>query len=371
MGIGGEQMDKRIQYIRLMLLMATIFSWLSCERRPLEEEVRIPDGAKVAITIDWEQAEIRPQNVTVLIYKEEGDLFLETFFENAGASAYTEVYLPTGTYTIIGFNEKRDQIDYVRIRGYENLSTLETYVTTASTTYNTQSKAKGETLVDQPGPIAVAKEAITVTKEDVEQFRRNALQANGNGSKGINKASSLQVTLQPILKTARVNITVHIKGLNNARMPALAELRHMAGGYLIGTDKNTLSPVTTQFMLTNKTYKSPSKTEGILSASITSLGVRGNRESIDSTTGKIYLDLAFQLVDKERTVVNYSLDVTNVLKIRTDENQIEIIDLEINRALFGEVQLPDVIPEGGNNEEGSGIISDLIDWETVVVPIPL
>lgn len=360
-------MDKKRIYIKLMLLMATVFNFLCCERRPLEEEVRIPEGAKVAITIDWAQSGIIPQNATLLVYKEDGSLFLETFFENTGVSVYTEVYLPAGTYTLIGFNEKRDQIDYVRIRGYENLSTLEAYVTTASTTYNTQSKASGETLVDQPGPIAVAKKKITVKEEDVESFRKNALQEKEYGS----EKSSLQVKLQPVLKTSKVNITVHVKGLNNARMPALAELRHMAGGYLIGTDKNTLIPVTTQFMLNNRTYKSGSKTEGTISASITSFGIRGNRRTIDSSTGKIYLDLAFQLVDKERTVVHFSLDVTSALKIEIDKNEIEIIDLDINQLLFNEIDLPDVIPERGNNGNESGIVSELIDWETVVVPIPL
>ncbi len=361
-----------MRYIRLMLLMTMVLNFLSCERRFLEEEIKTPDGAKIPVTIYWERANIIPQNVTVLVYKEDGDLFLETFFENAGASAYTEIYLPVGTYSIISFNEKRDQIDYVRIRGYENLSTLEAYATTASAVYDTQSKSGGESIVEQPGRLAVAKTTVTVNEDDVELWRKHAINQTQGIGKAADEESALQVQLWPVLKIATVNITVHVAGLNNARMPALTELKHMAGGYLLGMDKNTSTPVTTQFMLNNRSYNSGSKTEGTISTVITSFGIPGNRNEIEENADKIQLDLAFQLVDKERTIVSFSLDVTKALKIAINENGVVTIDLDINQLSFPEVWLPDVIPEGGNNNEGgSGITSDLIDWDTIIVPIPL
>lgn len=357
-------MKEQIKYIyKVFLLMSTVLNLSSCERRPLEE-FSIPDGARIPVTIYWDQANIIPQNVTVLIYNEDGSLFLETVFENSGVSAYTEVYLPAGIYTVIGFNEMRNQIDYVRIRGHENLSTLEAYTTTASSTYSTQSQANQETIIDQPGSLAVAKDVITVSEEAVKLSHERALY-HGQNTSG---STDLQVNLRPVLKTSMVHVKVYVSGLHNARMPALAELRNMASGYLLGTDRNSLTPVTTQFMLNNRAYVEGSATEGSVSASITSFGVPGNREIVENIPAKIYLDLAFQLVDQERTLTSFSRDVTLVLNITVDENRAVTINVDLSPEMIPPIILPDVKPEGGDD---SGIGSDLIDWDTVVIPILL
>jgi hypothetical protein len=353
-----------------MFLIAAVLNFLSCERRLLEDEINIPDGAKVPIEINWEESGLTPQNVTVLIYNADGSLYLETFFENGGSSAYTEVYLPSGTYTVIAFNEKRDQVDYVRIRGYENLSTLEAYVTTASTTYSTQSKANDEIFVDQPGAFAVAKTEITITDEAVQLSRENRL--SQNLSKAPAEATSLLVELSPVLKTSVIHINVYVYGLNNARMPALCELRNIADAYFPCTDRNSLTPVTTQFLMNNRTYTEASSTDGMVSASVVSFGITGNRESVEELLNRIYLDLSFQLVDEERTVKSYSLDITDIMKITTNvHNEVKIdikIDTNPDDELL-EIRLPDVEPEGSG--DSSGIVSELIDWSTVVVPITL
>ncbi|MGL4852518.1 MAG: hypothetical protein ACRC3Z_07745, partial [Phocaeicola sp.] len=78
----------------------------------------------------------------------------------------------------------------------------------------------------------------------------------------------------------------------------------------------------------------------------------------------IYLDLLFMLVDEEKTVVNYTVDVTPLLKFTQNSNgSVQIaITVELPEAL------PDVVPEGTDN---SGFGSDLEDWDAIDIPLEL
>lgn len=345
--------------------MALMLNFVACERRLLEDDVIITNGAKIPLSIFWTKAGIIPQNVTVLVYDEGGYLYLEKIFENKGTSVNTDIYLPVGKYTLVTFNEKRDQIDYVRMRGHEHLSTLEAFVTTTKTTYSSPLSSEDDIKVEQPGPLAVAMDTITVTQQDVENTRLSALGKTPIGS-------TLKMEIFPIIKTCKVNITIHVLGICNSRLPVLGELRNNAGGYLLGEDKNSSQPVTIQFLLSNCVYTDEAKRDGKLITTITSFGIPGSRLMTDDIDRRIILNLSFQLVDKERTVISFSLDVTNSLKIKQNDDMSITIDLTIDQSLYPELKLPDVIPEqGGGNGGGSGMVSELIDWESVSVPIAL
>lgn len=326
-----------------LTLLAMVFVLLSCERRPLEDELIIT--AKIPVKAYWDLAKIAPQNATVIIYKEDGSIYLEKGFSSNDTYAETEVALEIGSYTVFVFNELRDQIDYIRMRGHEKLATFEAYVTPVAKVYDTRNYANGDKMVNQPGALALAQATITVTKEMIDRT-----------------SSDLLTDLHPELKIATVNITAHIKGLNNARMPALAELRNMAESYSFATDQNSLVPVTTQFLMEKRAYYPDSFTDGTISVTLTSMGVFGDRTTVEDTPdNNVYLDILFQLVDAERTMITLSRDVTHDLDIIVEENKAITINLDIDMGI-----LPNVKPEGS---EDSGFDSEVSDWEGIEVPI--
>lgn len=325
------------------VLMAVVLALLSCERRPLEDELRIT--AKIPVKAYWDLAKISPQNATVMIYKEDGSLYLEKGFSSSDTYAETEVALEVGSYTVFVFNELRDQIDYIRMRGHEKLTTFEAYVTPAATVYDTRNHENGDKMVNQPGALASVQATITVTNEMVDHTH-----------------SGLLTDLHPELKIATVNIKAHIKGLNNARMPVLAELKNMAESYYFAANRNSLTPVTTQFLMDNRVYYPNSFTDGTISVILPSIGVLGDRITVDDTPdNKVYFDLLFQLVDEERTQIALSKDITNDLEIIVEEHRAVTINVEVDMGT-----LPDVKPEGG---EDSDFDSDVSDWEGIEVPI--
>ena len=144
-------------------------------------------------------------------------------------------------------------------------------------------------------------------------------------------------------------------------MPALAELRNFASGYVFSTDHNTVTPVTTQFTMNSRSYNPGSTTDGIVSTSINISGFPGNRFQLENVSGtKLYLDVAFMLADAEQTIVEYSTEITNLIKVITDNNN----GITLNIEIWIE-QLPDIIPVGGN----SGFDTELVDWDKIIIPL--
>ena len=342
-------------------VVALLLLFSACHRRPLVDEM--PDRIPIPITILWKEAVVIPQNVSVLFYDDNGDLFLEHVFENQGDVARSKVHLPIGKYTVVVFNEKRNQVDYVRMRGHEQLSTLEAFVTNSTSFYDVKGRSttRDDKLVNQPGQLATLVTTIDVSPDMLREFNWGDII-----TPGLLEEFNQLTNLLPVIRTVVVDINIEVKGLNNARMPALGELRNMAGGFLIGQEINTMDPVTTQFTINNRVYDEGSLRDGHISTSIYSLGVMGNRNSTeDSQQKRILFDIFYQLVDKDRTLVEHNLDVTDMIEFYIDDNK-TVFRLRLD--LTAPEPLPDVKPEGGSD---SGLGSELIDWEYVEVPIEM
>lgn len=129
-------------------------------------------------------------------------------------------------YTVVVFNEIRGQLYGVGIRGYENLSTLESYATINS----------NPTVPLRLGDVPYVYEPDILASVTLRDFRSEL--CNGqvypesrradafSGDAGIHRSL---VGLIPERKVHELNVTVHVEGLNNARMPALIDLNGMAG----------------------------------------------------------------------------------------------------------------------------------------------
>lgn len=339
MKLKGNVLNKYLWSILPLLLL------YACDRRPLEEE--LSDRVKIPIKIYWDLAGITPKNATVLFYASDGSLYKEWRSSSYPTYAEGEVELEQGNYTVVAFNELRDQIDYVRMRGWERLETLEAYVVlNPNPVYQFTSQIGNSYIqVYEPGILAACMTTIHVTP-----------------GMAVTKADLNALTnLHPDRKTAQAKMKVHVRGLNNARMPAIAQLRNMASSYFFATDRNSLSPVTAQFTMNNRTYDAGSNTDGTISANISTFGVLGEwHHTEDTPDAKFYLDIAFMLVDAEQTIIETSTDITKIIEILVDEKIAVTINIEIDAP-----PLPVVKPVGGD----SGFSTDLVDWDKVIIPL--
>ena len=331
----------------------------SCYRRPLDEECI--EYAKIPIGSVWTKADIDPQNVTALFYnRNDGKLALEHRFENSDKVIQSYVNVPIGKYKVVLFNEIRGQINGIGIKGHENLATLEAYLLPDP---NPRTRIAGDTYVRQPEVLA------SVIVDDFEVTREMVVYNHSSGAGAPNPlleaAINALVGLEPERKVHEFNITVHVKGLNNARMPALVDLRDVAESYNFNTDRNTLIPATEQFTMNNRTYDPGSAKNGTISATVYTLGLLGEQpaETAPQRDQPVLLDFLFVLVDAERTLVNQVVDVTDLIDFLPEGHGAATLELylELPEAL------PDVEPEGGGG--GSGFDTELIDWDEIDVPL--
>lgn len=335
---------------RMFYAVLAVILVYGCDRRPLEEEGT--DRIAIPIKVYWDLAGIAPKNATVMFYASDGSLYKELRFSSSPTYAEGEVELEAGDYTVVAFNELRDQIDYVRMRGWERLDTFEAYaVVNPDPVYQFVSQAGNqEVQVYEPGILAACLATIRVTP----QMLADKAAATKAGLSAL-------TNLHPTRKTAQANMKVHVRGLNNARMPAIAQLRNMASSYYFATDRNSLLPVTAQFTMNNRKYDSGSNTDGTISASISTFGVLGEwHHTTDTPDAKFYLDIAFMLVDARQTIVETTTDITKLIEIIVDENVAVTINVEIDAP-----PLPVVKPVGGD----SGFSTDLVDWNKVIIPL--
>lgn len=333
-----------------IVILALLMLLTCCERRPLEE---LKQGdTQIPIKIYWDKAEVLPKNTTILFYDENGNLYKE--WQSASQVHYTEgsVVLSAGRYTAVVFNELRDQIDNVQMRNWNQFNTFEAVgVQNLHPVYNFASRDEAEFLIRQPGILSAC----------IKNF---IVEGNTNGCAIDDPANNDYFALSdlhPTRKSARINLIIHVNGLNNARMPVVAELRNIAFGYIFSTDWNTLLPVAMQFTVNNRTYNQGSATDGSVWTTVNAFGIPGERYHIgDNPDYKMFLDIAFMLVDAGKTIVEYSVDVTDLFKITVDQNEGVTINIEVEIG-----RLPDVKPVNGD----SGFDTELADWDRVIIPL--
>ena len=311
----------------------------------------------------WSQADINPQNVTALFYnQDDGKLVLEHRFENNPNRIQTYANVPAGKYTVVIFNELRGQIKGVGIRGHENFSTLQAYATTDP---NAKNRSTDNSYVYEPDILAsVTVSDFNVTNEmiDFSHYYSNGEVVNQSMQESIEAL----VGLVPLRKVHKFNIVAHVKGLNNARMPALIDLLGMAESFNIKEDRSSRIAATQQFTMNNRTYDSGSRKNGTISKSIYTWGFLGEKpnETNVQRDSPVQMDFLFMLVDAEKTLIRQQVNVTSLVTFQPETNGATTLNLYV------EVPdpLPDVTPEGSGN---SGFETEVIDWDIIEVPLNL
>lgn len=344
-------------YLKYTILVCSILLLFSCERRPLEETFE--DKAFIPIGTVWTLADMHPQNITALFYSQDnGKLVLEHRFENTPDRIQTYASVPVGKYTVVIFNELRGQIRGVGIRGYENLSTLEAY---ALPNPDYISRSNNHTYVYDPDLLA---SVMIPDFEVTDKMINNSDSKKETLSQSIKAPAQALVGLKPLRKVHQLNITTHVKGLNNARMPALVDLSGIAESFNFGENRNTRIVAVQQFTMNNRVYDSGSKKDGIISVVIYTLGLLNQKPSETNVQPDtpVQLDFLFMLADAEKTLVRRVVELTSLIRFEPELHGATTLNVYMELS----DPLPDIIPEGNEN---SGFESEVIDWDIIDVPL--
>ena len=262
--------------------------------------------------------------------------------------------------TVVLFNEIPDQADNTEI---ENINDFFQLTCKGITPAKVSLPISGDTYVSTPGEFAsVIVDNFKVTEEMVIYSDKESWQ------KIEKKIISGELTdygllnLKPLERICNFIVKLHVDNLCNARMPVLVNLRNMSGSYILSTDKDGTTPVTYQFTMNNRIFDSGSNLNGSVSTSTRVFGVMGTRDSITAQPADkpILLDMRFMLNDKAGTIVYHEIDITH--SIEFEKNEKGSYNLIVNLSM--DTPLPEV--DGGSD---TGFNSDLINWNTVYVPI--
>lgn len=344
------------------LIMACVFA--SCQRQTLEceyiETVRIP------VHIDWTKADLQPQNVTMLFYDQySGNLVKEHCFANNDKRVQTVVDLVSGKYTVVVFNELRDQIDFVRIGGYKNLHTLRAYPVVRSRTGDSVEKSLS---LYEPTVMACA----VVRELDItdESLTKETYLPMGKRHKANDRELSLHTELMNIVPERKVGtcqVAIHFANLMNARLPVLAKLKNLSTGYHFESDENEMQCGFFEFMMRQVVMDKGSLTNGLLKADFATFGLVGDRFSLrdQPIDSPLTIDLKVMLANEEKTIWSEALNVNESLKVIPQKNGAFILDIVVKFLNT----LP-VIDKGESTDSAkSGFQVDLVDWSVVEVPI--
>ena len=346
------------QILLYAILLISHIATTSCERQEILIECPCSNYAKIPVTVDWSRSGITPKNVTLLVYNDsDGSLALKHEYEHNSNPVHTYMHIHPGKYSIVIFNELSNQIDYVRVEGSENISTLAFHVIKKN---NVFTRSTDYEYVNQPGELGVKIVRNMVVNDDLVSYTydKGALASDDT------KASyEMLLNLSPDNKLTYLDVTVHVKGLNNARMPAMADLLNVANAHHVNDDINSTTTSTVQFDIGNIIFNPGSTTDGTVSSRVALWGVVGDR---DNTTDQpkdapIILDMLFMLVDKDKTIIRHKVDITDSITFKKETSGIIVMSTDID------LLLPDVEPESGG--DGSGFDTELDDWDVIDIPL--
>ncbi len=349
-----------IYILGLLSLFTLGIALISCQRQTLEDPSTYL--AQLPVSVDYTNLGISPTNTTLLFYdREDGSLKYEYYYENNDDEIEYYVHPIKGKYDVVIFNELRRDIQNVSVVGHTNLSTLRFEVNPISPI---RVRSSDKVYIAQPAMFGVRLiENLVVTDELVDYTRSKSRTKSTSATTKNTSNMLMNVVVDPKIST--LEVVAHIKNLKYARMPALADLNGIARRYIPHTDNNEMEPSVMQFTLDNPIYDDASSMDGIISAKVDLLGVLGDRKTIADQPANtpIELDILFMLIDKEKTEVSISQDITQSIIFDTSLKGTIKLLVEIN---FTE-SLPEVIPE---DSDGSGFGSSITDWgKPIEVPL--
>lgn len=317
-----------------MLVLTT-----SCERRELTYYME----SEISITADWSRADLEEEEsygATLIIYPKDGDKPQVVLM---GERERTTVRLPRGKYDAILFNRSFDDFRNLLFRGGESIETLEAYAK--------QTEVRTGTRIITAAPDKLASAMI----QDFE-VTENML---GNYAPAVSRTATCpegacRIKFTPKLLTRKVQVKLHIQGINNLRqatcrlngVPISIFLHDGSPGHELGIQEFTAKDVT---------LDEGSRKDGTLTGMLNLFGFDPEMAT--------HVTLQALLVD-DKTIVEQQIG--NV-KVQESTDGSGIITLYLEAA--GTEPLPDVKPSGSTD---SGFNADVDEWgDETVTEMPI
>jgi len=322
----------------------------SCERDHLY--YASAEMAEVNLQIDWTKAGLKPNGATVFAYNEDGTLYkhFDPFSDPNGGV----ILLPLGRYKLVVMNDTPEELsETMTFTGEGNVNTLlASGVSDKTKTAKLHAQTRGtedEYCIMSPDTLAVGEYTDLVINNEMLEYYYDRPEGDAVFP------YDHDVVITPQRVTSLSNIKVHVKGLKYAKGTTMSFLRGTSGGYYLGRGEYSSEPVSYGFILNNRTFDEGSTTDGVISASFNTFGLRPITRAGDI---RYYLDINFVLINGEEYPMSF--DVTDQININIDME----VQLQLNLNL--EINLPEAVDTG---DGGGGFQTDLNEWADIVTNI--
>lgn len=333
----------------VLLLIASIQVFDSCERRPLEDGYY--ETARIPVCIDWSKSGVPEKEMhraTVIFFPAAGGAPFEYRLE--GDLTYREVDVPAGVYSVLVFNETADPADWNTIT-FTGTGSYKTFAAVAvpEAKRGFYVYADDLPLVKNPEPLAAwGLDRFEVTKEMLYSTHSVA------GKEALRALVPDLCRVVPLPRYERVVITAQVVNLTSAQQ-ATGTLESMASGVMMASGAIIAgSPATHAFMLGNQVLNG---NDGTITATFNIFG------RSPGSFNSCLMNMDFVLNDGT-AYPRETFDVSQLMVPQTTAAFVTTHLINVGYSLDNGDR-PITLPNSGNI--GSGVTVD--DWEEVVVPL--
>ena len=342
------------------LLTALLF--VACDRRPLE--VIVEKNTHVRINVDWaSHFGQQPSGMTVKLYPADGSAPITNVTNDVDG---IDVGLTAGTYYLMVFNQTEDEFGSMTFSGMQQHTAAAAHAARA-TLHGNSTWDQGVAYYADPEPIGVAVDTIVITQAMVDEGITFERYKKGMTTNHYYKGTETYTFNEVVLPmTAKLNITVHIKGISNMRSVA-GYITGLANGFYLYSGQRLNTACVLPLDTWKGAYSDKDANTGVITTTTATFGlpddkvVLANRDPKDNR-----IVLCFTLVDGSTRL--FSFDVARFIHYRQiDESQplrdryaMSLdLDLVLQAPLIDEPSLPDVKPD----RQGDGFDAEVSPWD--------
>lgn len=301
--------------------------------------------ATIKFNVDWTDADLTPNGVTVLAYHSADGSLYEIFSpQDATESFYLS--FDEGEYDLVFFNNTPDEFSSIEFSDYSDINTL---LASARDKTSTREKSDEDADIDvimDPevlGSAVLRNLKVTPDMIDVYYDKPDLTETH----------SEIEYTVYPERKVYDCTVEVHVKGLKYAAGAPYTFFKHLAGGYHLGAEQVNEREIMHEFALNSRTFDTGSTADGTITKDLTTFG----KAASDDT--KYIVDIAFVLLNGETyPIVEDVTDQVNSQVVRSNSDKYYI---------YLEVELPEAI---GDSEDGA-FDPNVDEWEDVFIDMPI
>jgi hypothetical protein len=337
--------------VRLTLCGALWALLSGCDNR---RDILDDMGVWVPLSVDWRQAGIRPEGVSIYVFDgETGEQVTKLLTNEVSSDSITvdSVKLHAGRYSLLVFNETVDSHDNISFRGADCYRTFEAYAMPVSApAVSRHTPQSAEALASTPAA-AASPNALAVAHWDLLEV----------GYDMIRSQTCPQLPLAPQKLSVEVEVTVHLKNMQYlSPREQTGALSSMAEGIFLATGAPSAAPITHYFTLNNRDLSDQSS-EGTLKAAFAAFGVASAPEAAGNV-----LSMWFTLRDGEV----YAIQRSVTSQLRNGKTGMEVfLKVEVGLGLTSEdpaIALPYAPDAEGMFDVGIGGWEE--NDENVVIP---